>query len=264
VSRLRTIKPGFFTNEELSECDPLARLLFAGLWTEADRDGRLEDRPRRLKALILPYDKCDADTLLGQLERRGFILRYEVAGEKYISIPRWYEHQKPHFKESSRGYPEPPKIQHLQVSRVKSVASNDLVSDEQRGLLSSVLGKEIKEGTSPTEIDQTEEVFATQFWTLWPKRHGSRKTTLERFRRLPSRDRSRVLAALGHFVSAVDDGRYGVEYLMRAENFVGGQKCYYEEWADGPPEKYTNGNGKRKTYDAVSGKLVDVKEYQHG
>ena len=37
MARARNIKPGFFTNDVLADCDPLARLLFAGLWTVADR-----------------------------------------------------------------------------------------------------------------------------------------------------------------------------------------------------------------------------------
>ena len=44
MARARNIKPGFFKNEDLAECSPWARLCFAGLWTLADREGRLEDR----------------------------------------------------------------------------------------------------------------------------------------------------------------------------------------------------------------------------
>ena len=32
MARLRTIKPGFFMNEELASVPPLGRLLFEGLW----------------------------------------------------------------------------------------------------------------------------------------------------------------------------------------------------------------------------------------
>ena len=49
MARARNIKPSFFMNENLAECDPLARILFVGLWTLADRDGRLEDRPKPLR-----------------------------------------------------------------------------------------------------------------------------------------------------------------------------------------------------------------------
>lgn len=72
MARARNIKPGFFQNELLAEIDPLGRLLFAGLWTIADREGRLEDRAKRIKVALLPYDDCDIDGLLGQLEKHGF------------------------------------------------------------------------------------------------------------------------------------------------------------------------------------------------
>lgn len=105
--RARNIKPGFFTNEKLAECSPIARLLFVGLWCAADRDGRLEDRPKRIKAELLPYDSVNADDLLRELESNGFIVRYEVDGLKCIQIPRFGTHQNPHPKEPVSKLPEP-------------------------------------------------------------------------------------------------------------------------------------------------------------
>ncbi|HGL4641597.1 TPA: hypothetical protein ACKFAW_004883, partial [Enterobacter hormaechei] len=67
-------------NEDLAELDPLARLLFIYLWMLADREGRLEDRPKRIKAEALPYDNVDADLMLDDLAKAGFIHRYEAAG----------------------------------------------------------------------------------------------------------------------------------------------------------------------------------------
>jgi HNH endonuclease len=107
MARSRNIKPGFFTNDELAECEPLARLLFAGLWTEADREGRLEDRPKKIKAAILPYDDCNADELLEQLAARGFILRYQSGGA-FIQITGFGKHQDPHYKEKASEIPAPP------------------------------------------------------------------------------------------------------------------------------------------------------------
>ena len=78
MPRARNIKPGFFKNDILAECNPLARILFAGLWCEADREGRLEDRPKRLKAEYLPYDQCDIGTLLDELEKHDFVVRCGV------------------------------------------------------------------------------------------------------------------------------------------------------------------------------------------
>ena len=95
MARSRNIKPGFFLNDQLAEIEPLGRLLFAGLWCIADREGRLEDRPRRIKAEVLPYDNCDVDELLNQLAGRGFIVRYEVDGEGYIQVVNFIKHQNP-------------------------------------------------------------------------------------------------------------------------------------------------------------------------
>jgi len=109
MARSRNIKPGFFTNDVLAECDPLARLLFAGLWTVADREGRLEDRPRKLKAELLPYDDCDVDALLTQLTERRFVVRYTVDGNSFIQIENFGKHQNPHVKEAESTIPAPDK-----------------------------------------------------------------------------------------------------------------------------------------------------------
>lgn len=105
MPRARLLKPSFFTNDALGEVEPLGRLLFAGLWCLADREGRLQDRPRRIKAEVLPYDDVDVDRLLGELAARSFVVRYEVGGERYIQVNAFNRHQKPHYKEPASTIP---------------------------------------------------------------------------------------------------------------------------------------------------------------
>jgi hypothetical protein len=106
--RSRNIKPGYFQNPDLAECSPLARILFAGLWTIADKEGKMKDIPKKIKALILPYDDVDADKLLDELAERDFIVRYATDGWCYIAIPSWKRHARPHRDEKAEGYPDPP------------------------------------------------------------------------------------------------------------------------------------------------------------
>ena len=110
MARTRQIKPEFFKHERLADLSPLHRLLFIGLWTQADREGRLEDRPMRLKIELLPYEKCDVDAMLETLERHSdhLIVRYEVSGKRYIKIPHFGKHQNPHPKEVSSELPDIP------------------------------------------------------------------------------------------------------------------------------------------------------------
>lgn len=107
MARARNIKPGFFSNEELVELDMATRLLFIGLWTIADREGRMEDRPKRIKMQVFPADDVDIDDSLAKLADRGFIQRYEVDGMQNIQIVNWKKHQSPHIKETASTIPAP-------------------------------------------------------------------------------------------------------------------------------------------------------------
>lgn len=107
MARARNLKPSFFKNEQLVELDFWVRLLFAGLWTLADREGRLEDRPKKIKMELFPADDVDVNHGLQQLHDSGFILRYEAGGSKYIQIVKFLEHQNPHVKEAPSIIPTP-------------------------------------------------------------------------------------------------------------------------------------------------------------
>lgn len=99
MARKRDVKPGFFLNEVLAECSPLARLLGIALLMQADREGRIEDRPKKLKAVCLPYDDCDMDSLLTELSNAEYLTRYEAEGFQVIQICKFTEHQSVHPKE---------------------------------------------------------------------------------------------------------------------------------------------------------------------
>lgn len=106
MARSRNIKPGTMENEDLASLSALHRLLFIYLWMLADREGRLEDRPLRIKAKTLPYDiTADVDAMLTDLHDSGFITRYAVGGGKYIQIDTFDKHQKPHANEVKSAIP---------------------------------------------------------------------------------------------------------------------------------------------------------------
>ena len=107
MARSRNIKPGFFKNEVLGEMPPLYRLLFIGLWTHADREGRFECRPRKIKAEVFPYDDVNIEDGLAALEESGFLVIYAVDGLQYVQIQNWGKHQNPHHKEVGSTIPAP-------------------------------------------------------------------------------------------------------------------------------------------------------------
>ena len=73
----------------------------------ADRDGRLEYRPKRIKAEVLPYDECDIEKLLGQLADKSFLQLYCVNNQYYVEILNFRKHQNCHIKEAASTIPAP-------------------------------------------------------------------------------------------------------------------------------------------------------------
>lgn len=106
MARARNIKPSFFMNEDLAELDFSIRLLFIGLWTLADREGRLEDRPRRIKRELFPSDNLDVEDALRQLEEYDFIKRYKFEEFNVIQIIKFLDHQSPHSTEKDSELPD--------------------------------------------------------------------------------------------------------------------------------------------------------------
>ncbi len=98
--RIRTIKPEFWKHDRVAEMTYSARLLFIALWGMADRRGRLEDRPRRIKAECFPYDDCDVEAVLHEIELFGFIDRYEAEGVRVIQVISFEKHQRISGKEA--------------------------------------------------------------------------------------------------------------------------------------------------------------------
>lgn len=126
MSRIRTVKPDFFVDEDVAQLGPLARLLFVGMWTLADREGRLENRPLRIKAQVLPYDDVDINMLIGELAASRLIVRYERGGKRLIQIRSFSRHQRPHPKEPASEY-DPPTTE-----EVEGVKSPELLTAVER------------------------------------------------------------------------------------------------------------------------------------
>ncbi len=232
MARTRQIKPQFFANEDLAECDLAARLLFVGLLTEADREGHLEDRPKRIKARLFAYDSFDVEPLLEQLAARGFIVRYEVAGARYIAIPNFKKHQHIHRDEQASVIPEPGDPgESTEVAPENYGASTALAPDNSGAstevaalVASSLVASSLVDRRSELDNSPTGEIPASPagslevfeafeaLWTSWPKRNGRRVgkgEALKVFKRLKPADWSDLkLAAANYAEYCLSNGQH--------------------------------------------------------
>jgi hypothetical protein len=106
MARIRTIKPEFFTSEDIVKLSPFARLLYQATWCEADREGRLVWKPITLKMRYFPADNLDIAALCQELIDAGLVKLY---GDGLAFIPSFTAHQHVNPREAASRLPAPPK-----------------------------------------------------------------------------------------------------------------------------------------------------------
>lgn len=215
MARARNIKPGFFTNEDIAELDFATRLLFIALWTLADRKGRLEDRPKKIKMAAFPADNLDIDQMLHSLSTAGLIERYSVGEQKLIQIPQFEKHQSPHHREPASILP-PPGSEPGQAP-VRPPASR---SDT---------------GFSDTGFSDSDGTEFEQVWQAYPKRAGgnSKADAQQAWvaRRREGHSAETILAGVERYAAFCKaTGKLKTEFVKQAKTFLGRGLHFLEDW----------------------------------
>jgi uncharacterized phage protein (TIGR02220 family) len=97
MARIRTIKPEFWTSEQIAECSPTSRLLFIGIWNFCDDHGLHPASVKRLKMQIFPSDAIadeEIASMVHELETAGLLMAYQADGKGYWQVTGWEKHQK--------------------------------------------------------------------------------------------------------------------------------------------------------------------------
>jgi hypothetical protein len=259
--RARSLKPGMYKNEQLADCSYAARHLFPGLWCMADREGRLEDRPKRIQAELFPYDhEADIEALLQELESKrepdgtpAFILRYQVGSGRYIQVVHFTRHQCPHMREPQSRIPAPG--QHcagpVPVSGEHRAGPSDsglltpdsgLLTPHSNGRKASTRGSKARQPLP----DDAAHSFAA-FWAVYPKRVA--KAEAERaWATMTSADRTAALAAAPGWVARWWESQptrktSRLEYMPHAATWLRNRR-----WTDEHPTELS-GPGAHETED---------------
>lgn len=103
MARIRTIKPEFFTSEDIVSLSPMARLLYIALWCEADREGRMVWKPKTFKMRYMPGDACNIEKLCEEILKLGLVVQYGA----YAYIPAFHAHQHINPREAASQLPAP-------------------------------------------------------------------------------------------------------------------------------------------------------------
>lgn len=247
MARARNIKPGFFRNLELSRLPFGCRLLFAGLWTIADREGRLKDQPECIAADIFPFDRdAPVEEWLSLLASGDdpFIVRYSAGNKRYIAVRTWHKHQNPHCKEQASAIPAP--VEHG-ASMVQAQCLNKS-GTEVAGLIpsslipSSLIPEAPLENAAekvpdpiPPDLPRSEKF--DEFWELYPRKRGSKPA------KAAWRSKARTVRVADEIISGLKAQL--PSFLTKEIQFIPyAQKWLNEErWKDPIEQPSRNGNG---------------------
>lgn len=98
MSRIRTVKPDWWTRGEVLECSRDARLLAIGMNNFADDFGGIEGNPLTIKSLVFPADDIDVIPLLWELCRNDLLIPYSDAnshnGKTFYYITTFTDDQR--------------------------------------------------------------------------------------------------------------------------------------------------------------------------
>jgi hypothetical protein len=243
MARARNIKPGFFTNDVLAECSPLARLLFAGLWLHCDREGRMEDRPKKIKAEVLPYDTCDADELLNQLQAHGFIVRYSSGDRRYIQVTNFSKHQNPHVKESASEIPSP--YEHrastvLALEVPEAAGLNPESLSLESGIPQPSTPAPAPAEPTPRRVRTRSADWAEDFdaiWSAYPRKPGMSRSNTEKAFASRIAEGAKIpamLAGVQAYAAYVVAMATEPQYIKSPETFFGPGKHWESDWTPAP------------------------------
>lgn len=211
MARIRSIKPEFFTSEDIVSLSPMARLLYIALWCESDREGRMQWKPKTFKMRYFPADSCDIESLCTELIDAGLVALY---GEGLAYIPRFATHQHINPRESESILPDP-----NASSRVKHASARD--SDAQGGRERKGREEKTRDASGYTEEFE-------RFWSEYPN-HKAKQDAFKAWQKLKPSEalQASILKAIAAQRQGEDWVKEGGRFIPHAATWLNGKR-----WTD--------------------------------
>lgn len=98
MARKRMIDPNIWQSEDFGKLSNLAKIVFIGLFSLADDEGRGRANPVYLRTTLFPYNEdmrsADIEKALFEISSNMSVVFYSCDGNSYYSLLSWYTFQK--------------------------------------------------------------------------------------------------------------------------------------------------------------------------
>ena len=220
MARKRMIDPNIWQSEDFSKLSTLGKLVFIGLFSLADDEGRGRCNPVYLKSTLFPYEEgirsADIDKTLSEISSNMSVIFYSCDGSSYYSLYNWNTWQKidrpseskiPEYNSQAmqRLFTEDSsKVRRAIVPNKKRIEDNKNIKEENRNKV--------------VEIYNTYCVNLPRVQKLTDKRNKSIDNFLKEFTEEQFEDICKIANSTNFLIGKNDNGwKADFDFLMRID-----------------------------------------------
>ncbi len=145
------IDPSIWQDENFGQLSMCARLLFIGLFSNADDEGKIRANDSYIRSTIFMYDDIALADVRQAVDEVATKVRsielYEIDGNRYIQLKKWSEYQKQREERIQKSILPSP-IRHMSD---KCQTDDSTSSLDKCSLDKNKLGESKREGISPAD-----------------------------------------------------------------------------------------------------------------
>ena len=197
MPRKRMIDPGIWQSEDFSKLSTLAKLVFIGLFSNADDEGRGRAKAAYIKSILFPYDEgmrvIDIDKTLSEIASNMSVTFYLHDENEYYSLDRWDKWQKVER-------PTPSNLPAFDEDSAPIRGTFGEQSPNDRGGLSP--NRKEKNRTEKNKIFCANELFET-LWKLYPNKRGKGQVSNSDKLRLFDLGEEQMIRAVNRYIDGL-------------------------------------------------------------
>lgn len=220
MARKRMIDPNIWQSEDFSKLSTLGKLVFIGLFSLADDEGRGRCNPVYLKSTLFPYEEgirsADIDKTLSEISSNMSVIFYSCDGSSYYSLYNWNIWQKidrpseskiPEYNSQAMQrlfVEDSSKVRRAIVPNKKRIEDNKNIKEENRNKV--------------VEIYNTYCVNLPRVQKLTDKRNKSIDNFLKEFTEEQFEDICKIANSTNFLIGKNDNGwKADFDFLMRID-----------------------------------------------
>ena len=215
MPRKRMIDPNIWQSEDFSKLSTLAKVVFIGLFSNADDYGYGRAKAAYIKSMVFPYDEnmrvADIDKTLDEIASNMSVVFYECNGNEYYSLTNWSKWQRVDRPTDSQ---IPPLEEDSHIIRRSLDESS---TKPRRSIPPNIKEDSIREKKEINNGDL--ESFFESIWKLYPRKEGKGSVSKTQKQKLYAIGLDEMTRAVNRYKEKIKADNTEPKYIKQGSTF---------------------------------------------